>query len=114
MLETWRSLIVDLVVRLIHKDYAGLARDGYVSCTDDPVDTSVGTWIEDYPATLVPLPDEAWEHAERGRWINLPDAWWVTVDLWTSEEGRSDLSMEATVREQGERLAIVIDNVHVM
>jgi hypothetical protein len=112
--EEWRPAIVDLVNRLVAKDYAGLARDGHVSYTDDPDDTTIGTWIEEYPATLVPLPDEAWEHAERGRWINLPNAWWVIVDLWTAEEGRSDLSMEATVRELGEQLAFVIDNVHVM
>jgi hypothetical protein len=67
--------------------------------TSDPTDDSIGTWIEDYPATLISLPDEAWAHAERGRCVDDPNSWWVVIDLWTAEEGHSDLTMEATVRD---------------
>ena len=74
--ETWKPAIEAIVDRLVAKDYTGLARDGLVSYTSDPSDSSIGTWIEDYPATLVALPEEAWVHAERGRWSNLPGAWW--------------------------------------
>ena len=112
--EEWRLAIVDIVNRLVAKDYAGLTRDGFVSYSDDPDDASIGMWIEDYPATLVPLPKEAWEFADRGRVISLPDTWWVVVDLWTAEEGRSDLSMEVTALERGEQVEFVIDGVHVM
>lgn len=112
--DRWRPAIESIVDRLVAKDYAGLVRDGFVSYASDPTDSSIGTWIEDYPATLVALPAEAWRYAERGRWSNLPDAWWVVVDLWTAEEGRSDLSMEATVRERDGQVLVVIDNVHVM
>lgn len=112
--DRWRPAIESIVDRLVAKDYAGLARDGLVSYASDPTDSSIGTWIEDYPATLVALPADAWRYAERGRCSNHPDAWWVVVDLWTAEEGRSDLSMEATVRERDGQVLVVIDNVHVM
>ena len=71
-------------------------------------------WIEDYPATLVELPDETWADEERGRWVNDPDAWWIVVPLWTAEEGRSDLNLEATVRERDGSVIVVVDQVHVM
>lgn len=112
--EKWRPAITELVDRLVAGDYAGLARDGFVSYTDDPDDASIGMWIEDYPATLVSLPGEAWQFSCHGPWSNVPDAAWVVVDLWTAEEGRSDLSLEGTVREEEGRVIVKIDNVHVM
>jgi hypothetical protein len=110
----WRPVIADLVDRLVVKDYAGLVREGLVSFTSDPDDTTVGLWIEDYPATLVALPEAAWDVAERGRWVHDPGAWWIVVPLWTAEEGRSDLSLEATVRELNGAVIVVVDQVHVM
>lgn len=112
--EKWRPAIVEVIDRLVAGDYVGLARDGFISCTDDPSDGSIGMWIEDYPATLVPLPDEAWQFSEYGPWANLPDAVWIAVDLWTAEEGRSDLTLEGTVREDNGQVIVRIDNVHVM
>jgi hypothetical protein len=41
--------------------------------------------------------------------------WSVRFDLWTVEEGRSDLSIEMTLIDRGDRdLAVEIDNVHVL
>lgn len=110
----WRPMLAGIVERLVSKDYAGLTADGLVSYSNDPADDSIGRWIEDYPATLVPLPEEAWEHGECGRFTDDPDAWWVVLDLWTAEEGRSDLSLEATVRESDDRVTVSVDYVHVM
>jgi hypothetical protein len=43
-----------------------------------------------------------------------PRAWWVVVDLWTVEEGRSDLTLEIRLRDTGGELYdIEIDNLHV-
>jgi hypothetical protein len=44
-----------------------------------------------------------------------PKAWSVRVDLWTVEEGRSDLSLECTLIDRpGDLLAAEIDNLHVL
>ena len=75
----WRPAIAALIDRLVIGDYVGLARDGFISYTDDPSDESIAMWIEDYRATLVPLPDEAWQCSEFGPWANLPDAAWIVV-----------------------------------
>jgi hypothetical protein len=102
------------VHRLVVGDYAGLATDGLVSHTADPQDPSIGHWIEAYPATLVALPPAAWAYSDHGPIEAEPGAWWVVVDLWTAEEGRSDLSMEATVWDDGSDPRVQVHTVHVM
>ena len=105
-------------------DYEGLKRDGIDPCED----CDLGLWIREYgrapgtaepgapsPATLVPLPEEAWDtakvvHEDPGP----PRVWAVVVDLWTAEEGRSDLSMEAEVTETANGLSVVVSDIHVM
>jgi hypothetical protein len=45
----------------------------------------------------------------------IPRAAWVLVDLWTVEEGRSDLTLEIRLTETGGELYdIEIDNLHVL
>ena len=51
--------------------------------------------------------------------ISVPNAdkptWSVRFDLWTKEEGRSDLSVECTVSERGDgELELEVDNIHVL
>jgi len=43
-----------------------------------------------------------------------PGQTWVVVDLWTREEGMSDLSLEATVTESSGEVTVVIHNIHVL
>ncbi len=114
MPERWRPVLNSIIDRLVVRDYAGLSRDGFLGFSSDPSDTSIGHWIEEYPATLVKLPGEAWQYSSHGPLASQPGFWWVTVDLWTAEEGRSDLTMEATVRDDGTTITIQVDNVHVM
>lgn len=95
------------------EDYIGLARDGLVSNATGLEDESIGTWIERYPGTLVPLPREAWDYSDHMA-LNVAGGWWVTIDLWTAEEGRSDLTIEATVWDDGRNVRVELQNVHVM
>lgn len=105
--DAFREPIAEIVRRLAAGDYGGLARDRVAP-------DSIGTWIEDYPATLIPLPIEAWQHSDFGALDGTPHAYWVTVDLWTREEGRSDLTLEATVHERDTRVEVHVDDVHVL
>ena len=44
-----------------------------------------------------------------------PKTWSVRADLWTSEEGRSDLTLELTViKDEGKRTIVELDNLHVL
>jgi len=45
----------------------------------------------------------------------IPRAWWVLADLWTVEEGRSDLTLEIRLTDTGGELYdIEINNLHVL
>lgn len=41
-------------------------------------------------------------------------AYSVVCDLWTEEEGRSDLSLELTLIESGGGLTVELDDIHVL
>ena len=43
-----------------------------------------------------------------------PPAWSVVVPVWTAEEGRSDLSLELTVREADGSYAVEVDDLHAL
>lgn len=112
--KRWRPVLESVIHRLVLRDYAGLAADGLLSYTDDVDDTSIGQWIEEYGETLVDLPAEAWRYSEHGPNPGRQGSWWVVVDLWTAERGYSDLSLEATVWDDGSDVTIEVHNVHVM
>jgi hypothetical protein len=93
-------------------DWDGLVRDGFAPGAT--TGEQVAHWVREYPGSLVPLPPEAWDVSEHGRVEVEPETWWVMVPLWTAEEGRSDLSLEATIRERSGRILVEIENIHVL
>ena len=60
--------------------------------------SQVRDYLADYGATLVPLPQETWASSVC---IWSGHHWDVLVDLWTREEGCSDLVMHAHVAPSG-------------
>ena len=62
-------------------------------------------YLADYAATLVELPEDTWETSV-AQWMETH--WDVLVDLWTAEEGRSDLVLGGMVVETsaGPRLTV--------
>ena len=71
--------------------------------------------VDSYGRTLV-LPPEGFSARSVVAIDNaLPRKWSVYVDLWTKEEGRSDLTLELTVIEsEGELFSVEIDDIHVL
>jgi hypothetical protein len=43
-----------------------------------------------------------------------PPCWSVRMPLWTVEEGRSDLSLELTITENGSDYTVELDDIHVL
>ena len=67
-------------------------------------------YVQDYPATLVDLPQQAWESSV-SQWM---DGYWdVLVDLWTAESGPSDLALSARVYEDGDSFRIEVQGIYV-
>jgi hypothetical protein len=62
-------------------------------------------YLQSYGATLVELPEAAWETSV-AQWMETH--WDVLVDLWTAEEGPSDLVLAGEMRDtdDGPRFSI--------
>ena len=75
---------------------------------DDPL-----LWIREAGFELVPLVPKAWESSDAGPVDRQPGVWWVVVDLWDAR-GRTDYSLEATVRETPDGYLLAVDNIHIM
>ena len=80
----------------------------------DPVSASTADHIRDYVAgygaTLVELPPDTWQTSV-AHWYGTH--WSVLVDLWTAEEGRSDMVLEGRVFESDAGPRFTIHMVYV-
>jgi hypothetical protein len=70
----------------------------------------IRAYIADYGATLVELPSDTWE-TSCAQWMG--NHWEVLVDLWTKEEGRSDLVLGLKVVELGGEPRFTVQLVYV-
>jgi hypothetical protein len=71
--------------------------------------------ITDYGRRLVLLPSGSAPRSVVEIEGSNPERWSVYVDLWTAEEGRSDLTLELTLTDSGRDIyEVEIDNIHVL
>ena len=71
--------------------------------------------IVDYGRTLVHHPVDISPRSIVDIEPSAPEQWSVYVDLWTAEEGRSDLTLELTLTESSrDSYDVQIDNIHVL
>jgi hypothetical protein len=105
----WRERISSIVAAFVAGDYSleGLFPDVTISTETA---TSIASSIDDYGAKLVPLPSEAWEYS-CCQW--MLGFWEVLVDLYSEDEGRSDLALSIRVKEVGAGFEFYVDSVHV-
>ncbi|WP_425598377.1 DUF7668 domain-containing protein [Thermomonas carbonis] len=72
--------------------------------------SQIRDYVEGYGATLVALPEETWNSSVC---IWYGDHWAALVDLWTEQEGRSDLVLHTRVRELDSGFSVEVDLVYV-
>jgi hypothetical protein len=79
-----------------------------------PIEPDTAEWIADniaaYGATLAPLNEQTW-HRSIYRWMD--GYWQMLVDLATSCERVSDLTLHGKLYESGEDFSLVIEAVYV-
>lgn len=92
----WRPTLKRIVDAFVSGDYALEADIPGVEPLSTETASQIKRNVADYGATLVPLPEEAWETSVC---IWYGDYWNLLVDLWTREEGPSDLVLDARVTE---------------
>lgn len=106
-----RSIVIDLLVLLADGDYKSIMeRCGYSLLDSDDLQTAVA----EYGRTVIAPPaDYQFLRACELRARAIP-TWHVDADLWTEEEGRSDLTLEMTIEFEASGPVIGINNLHVL
>jgi hypothetical protein len=97
---------------LVAGDYQAVERmtDGR-RLTADQIEQAV----LDYGNTLVPLPPEALDRVDVYPFNSDPTSCRAEVDLWTREEGRSDLTLEVMLESRDDGgYDVSVRNIHVM
>ena len=93
--EGWRPTLRAIVDSLVRRDAVLGADLPVVDLVSADVTQQCLRAVDDYgDVTLIPLPDEAWDTSV-ARWAG--DRWRCLVDLWTEQEGRSDLVLDVDV-----------------
>jgi hypothetical protein len=67
-------------------------------------------YVAEYGATLAPLSEESWQ-TSCCQW--MLGHWDTLVDLWTHEEGRSDLVLFVRVLDRAQGPLFTVESVHV-
>ena len=101
----WRPMLREVVRRFVQGDYHLALSVPGVEPVSAATAEQVREYLAAYGATLVELPDDTWQTSV-AQWMETH--WDILVDLWTAEEGRSDLVLEGKVIETstGPRLTI--------
>jgi hypothetical protein len=116
-LEHLRAIVREIVEGLVRQDYDGVARRTHARrFTADGLRAAV----LDYGQKLVSPPesayqDKSWRSCRVVR-ARVP-TWSAAMDMWTEFESRperSDLTLELTIRVDGDETAVEIDGLHVM
>jgi hypothetical protein len=108
--SAWRSTLKNIVDAFVRHDYR--LADGLteVAPVSEETATQIRTYIQEYGAKLVPLPQESWATSVC---IWMGDHWDALIDLWTEEEGRSDLVLKIYVSEVGSAYLVTVYMVYV-
>jgi hypothetical protein len=101
----WRSMLREVVHQLAQGDHELAQGVRGVEPVAASVAQQMREYIADYGATLIELPEDTWETSV-AQWMD--GHWTILLDLWTAEEGRSDLVLSGDVIETsaGPRLTI--------
>lgn len=106
----WRSILSEIVEGLKDDDFDRIERMKEVRPISENTAARIVRNIEGYGAHLSSLPDETWDTSVC-QW--MIEYWDLMVDLYTVEEGASDLALHVRVYEKGESYAFEITSVHV-
>lgn len=107
------AVIRQLMILLVARDYSAIERrTNGIRLSADVLRMAVS----EYGRTLVMPPDQAFASIDMIRVTAATDSTWsVRMNLWTIEEGRSDITLECTLIDRSvDYIAVEVDNLHVL
>ena len=105
----WRSRLESIADALKDRNY-GLNGLEDVDPLDGATAAGIAENIEAYGGALTSLPEESWKTSVCQWQLNF---WEVLVDLFTEQEGRSDLALNVSVFERGDGFVFKVRFVYV-
>lgn len=108
--SAWRPTLKNIVDAFVRHDYRLADGIAGVAPVSEETATQIRTYIQEYGAKLVPLPHESWDSSVC---IWMVDHWDALIDLWTEEEGSSDLVLQVHVSELGGEPVVTVHMVYV-
>jgi len=108
--SAWRPTFKNIIDAFVRHDYR--LADGVtgVAPVSEETATQIRTYIHEYGAKLVSLPQESWATSVC---IWMGDHWDALIDLWTEEEGISDLVLQVHVSEMDSEFLVTVYMVYV-
>lgn len=106
----WRPALKAIADALACGDYALTSVAEEVEPVSPETSCQMEAAVRAYGATLIDLPEATWATS-----VCMPygEHWDVLVDLWTAEEGPSDLVLGVRVREQAGAFRYRVELVYV-
>mgnify|MGYP000052608518 CR=1 FL=1 len=92
----WRPIFAEIVNAFVKQDYELNSVITNVKPVSKNTAGQIKDYVEDYGEELIELPEESWNTSV---YICYGDYWNVLIDLYTEDEGLSDLVLNAEVRE---------------
>ncbi|CAL2083991.1 conserved protein of unknown function [Tenacibaculum sp. 190524A05c] len=106
----WRPIFKEIVKAFVKGDYNLISEIKNVNPISNETAKQIRDYIEDYGEELVELPNETWNSSV---YICYGDYWNVLIDLYTKEEGLSDLVLNAEVSKNNNNYLVDIQLVYV-
>ena len=106
----WRPILASIVAAFARHDYRLANGISGVAPVSEETAVHIRKYIESYGATLVTLPQDSWNTSVC---IWMGDHWDALVDLWTKQEGASDLVLQVQVSEMGSEYVVTVYMVYV-
>lgn len=106
----WRPIFCNIVDAFVKGDYLLSNNVVGVEPLSEKTASHIQRYLRDYGATLRPLPDETWKSSVC---IWTGAHWDALVDLYTNEEGASDLVLSARVSDANPGFKIAVHMVYV-
>ena len=108
--SAWRPVLTQIVDAFVRHDYC--LSDGVpgVAPVLEETAAQIERYIKNYGATLIQLPKESWNTSVC---IWMGDRWDALIDLWTAEEGSSDLVLQVRISETSDGYVVTVYMVYV-
>jgi len=106
----WRPTFKAIVSAFVKKDYKLNSGVKNVNPVSNDTAQQIKEYIEEYGEELIELPEETWNSSV---YISYGNYWNILIDLFTKDEGRSDLVLNAEVREINGSYVFEINLVYV-